>query len=287
LPTPAYKGGKRNPQTAFEFQAQKTALLADVDKEIKTVEPYTTTVVNGRTIPGQMGFNQKYIRQYGLKSADDVMSELQEKRRRIINLQYSPTIGGALGSTCLATSTSFYGPEYIMYANSEFVNTPASKSGFKEIPIKDVEPSDIVIRTADNGNMHAMMFNRYDENGERRYNHSNGGYEAENMRKDAKYPAREDQLRAFRYTGTHQDSIQWAKPKQYRDGTDGITDDSVEPNNSLYLGKSGTMDISGKPAYQDALGNWSIYYNPNQNLEDQNIWLPEVSVKPSGENYWH
>jgi hypothetical protein len=47
------------------------------------------------------------------------------------------------------------------------------------------------------------------------------------------------------------------------------------------------MEVAGRPARQDVLGNWSIYYDPTTDLEKQNIQLPEVTVKPSGENYWH
>jgi hypothetical protein len=35
------------------------------------------------------------------------------------------------------------------------------------------------------------------------------------------------------------------------------------------------------------LGNWSIYYDPTTDLEQQNIQLPEVTVRPNGENYFH
>jgi hypothetical protein len=120
------------------------------------------------------------------------------------------------------------------------MNTPASKSGFKEIPINQAEPSDIVIRSDGNGHNHAMMFNGYDKNGQRRYNHSNGGYGAEAMRRNALYPASENQLRAFRFTGTHQDSVRWSRPKKYAYGTD---DDGILP----------TPIVDTKPAVQDAI----------------------------------
>ena len=156
--------------------------------------------------------------------------QLEAKQKEIADLEamtYNPYIGGAIGPGCIFTATDNYGPRYIQVSNNQFQSLSPSESGFTEVPIDTVQPADIVIRHDDKGGKHAMIFDSYDENGVMRYNHSNGGGEPSNYRHRGKYPARKDQLHAYTFTGTHNDSIQWRKQfkdiiSRHQTGTDGI-----------------------------------------------------------------
>lgn len=143
--------------------------------------------------------------------------ETREARlKQLEEAVYPLTINGEIGPGCLYTATSNYGGKYGYASNPDFESRPASVTGFKRVPTDSVQPGDIVIRHDDNGGRHAMVFDSKDANGNWLYNHSNGGAEVSDYRHLGKYPSRKDQLHVYRFTGTHQDSINWVK--SYRPG---------------------------------------------------------------------
>lgn len=205
-------GGTPNPQTAQQFDAERKAKLQQYQKEINNIE--SQGIYNFST--GQRDIPMHLQRQYDVaKKSYDLWS----------NMTYQPTVGGAIGPSCIYTATDNYGSQYLQPSNVEFMSQPASVSGFTKIDNTQVQPGDIVIRTEGDRN-HVMIYAGRDKNGPL-YNHSNGGTEESDYRVNARYPARQDQLSTYRFTGTHNDSINWRK--QYNGYATGGTIDEDPP----------------------------------------------------------
>lgn len=132
--------------------------------------------------------------------------------------------GGTPGATCIATGTDDYniaakgelGPERessVVTGNYTFRDNP-SKYGFREKPIRQVSPGDIV-QNNKNSPTHAMIFDSYDKDGTPLFNYSDGGVDAESMRYKVPYfnkisltPEEEfNKAAAFEFVGTPQDSL--------------------------------------------------------------------------------
>lgn len=109
------------------------------------------------------------------------------------------------GPTCAATAADNYGLNFI--GSQEFRDN-YTKYGFKKIDNSQVEPGDIVIDVVDNIGKHTMMLDNKKDG--LRFNHSNGGYGAETIRKNARYPFR-GQMESYTFVGTPSDSIRWTK----------------------------------------------------------------------------
>lgn len=111
--------------------------------------------------------------------------------------------------TCIYTATDNYGKPYRISGNKSFYANP-EKYGFKRVSVDEVLPGDIV-QTKDL--THSMTFNRYDEEGEARYNYSRGGSDPEDIVKDGYYtlPLLDKYYNVYRFVGTPADSIRWKK----------------------------------------------------------------------------
>ena len=114
--------------------------------------------------------------------------------------------GEPLGSSCTATAFDNYGMDII---SSELFRQNHKKHGFKHINNSDVQPSDIVIDVENGKGSHTMMLNSgtiADNN--LRFNASNGGFEPQHIRKNAKYPFK-GSMESYTFVGTPADSTQW------------------------------------------------------------------------------
>lgn len=130
------------------------------------------------------------------------LSSIQNER----NAGYENYLGSnCIGPTCAATVSDNYGINFI---GSQQFRDNYQKYGFKKIDNSQVEPGDIVIDVVDNVGKHTMMLDN--KNNGLRFNHSNGGWYAENIRKNAKYPFK-GQMESYTFVGTPNDSIQWLK----------------------------------------------------------------------------
>ncbi len=194
MPSVPLVGGTKNPQTPEQFDLERSKALQKYQKEMQNIE--SQGIYNFTTRQKDIPLHLQ--RQYEVaKKSYDTWN----------NMVYQPTIGGAIGPSCIYTATDNYGSQYLQPSNVAFMNQPASVSGFTKIDNSNVQPGDIVIRT-DGNNNHAMIYAGKDARGPI-YNHSNGGQEASDYRKNAHYPATNEQLSTYRFTGTHNDSIQW------------------------------------------------------------------------------
>ena len=119
-------------------------------------------------------------------------------------LQQTLQTGCKEGSGCTWTATSFYGPD-VQEASGQYFVDHASEKGFDEVAKQDAQPGDLVFSYKPEGNKwrphHTLMFHRFDENGDMRFNGSNGEKGTDAVRKDARYPAPYDSLRVYRYVG--------------------------------------------------------------------------------------
>ena len=111
--------------------------------------------------------------------------------------------------TCIYTATDNYGKPYRISGNKSFYANP-EKYGFKRVSVDEVLPGDIV-QTKDL--THSMTFNRYDEEGEARYNYSRGGSDPKDIVKDGYYtlPLLDKYYNVYRFVGTPADSTRWKK----------------------------------------------------------------------------
>lgn len=215
MPSVPLIGSTKNPQTPEQFDLERGKALQKYQKEIQSIE--SQGIYNFTT--GQKDIPLHLQRQYEVaKKSYDTWN----------NMVYQPTVGGAIGPSCIYTATDNYGSQYLQPSNVAFMNQPASISGFTKINNSEVQPGDIVIRT-DGSNNHAMIYAGRDNIGPI-YNHSNGGHEATDYRKNAHYPAKDSQLSTYRFTGTHNDSIQWKK--QYSGYAYGGEIDEIPPQNT-------------------------------------------------------
>lgn len=192
MPRVPYQGGQKNTISKEQFEADKiakqTSLQQQLDSLPKQLNPAT----------GQYSTSLMY------KHVEDALT----KQLAEVNASaYQDTNNGAILPSCIYTATDNYGEQYLQPSTVVFMQQ-AGKNGFREIPIGDVKKGDIVIRSK-NGQNHGMLFDGYDAQGRRLYNHSNGGHTAEAIRKHAKYPATDDMLRAYEFVGTAKDSARW------------------------------------------------------------------------------
>ena len=115
-----------------------------------------------------------------------------------------------LGPTCAATAANNYGLDFV---GSQQFRDNYQKYGFKKIDNSEVQPGDIVIDVVNRVGSHTMMLDNKDKG--LRFNHSNGGWYAQNIRKNAKYPFK-GEMESYTFVGTPSDSIRWTK--QYQGG---------------------------------------------------------------------
>lgn len=245
MPSVPLVGGTKNPQTPEQFDLERSKALQKYQKEMQNIE--SQGIYNFTT--GQKDIPLHLQRQYEVaKKSYDTWN----------NMVYQPTIGGAIGPSCIYTATDNYGSQYLQPSNIAFMNQPASISGFTKIDNSNVQPGDIVIRT-DGNNNHAMIYAGRDARGPI-YNHSNGGQEASDYRKNAHYPATNEQLSTYRFTGTHNDSVQWKKQyKAYADGGEVRDNTYVAPiyKEQVFIPATGAQKI--KNDYQYKYGSKSQY----------------------------
>lgn len=114
--------------------------------------------------------------------------------------------GEPLGSSCTATAFDNYGMDIV---SSELFRQNHKEHGFKQVDNTDVQPSDIVIDVENGKGSHTLMLDSgtVKENN-LRFNASNGGFEPQNLRKNARYPFK-GSMESYTYTGTPADSVQW------------------------------------------------------------------------------
>lgn len=114
--------------------------------------------------------------------------------------------GEPLGSSCTATAFDNYGMNIV---SSELFRQNHKEHGFKQVDNTDVQPSDIVIDVENGKGSHTLMLDSgtVKENN-LRFNASNGGFEPQNLRKNARYPFK-GSMESYTYTGTPADSAQW------------------------------------------------------------------------------
>lgn len=126
---------------------------------------------------------------------------------------YANYVGSnCIGPTCAKTAADNYGVDFI--GSQQFRDNHANY-GFKKVDNKSVKPGDIVIDVEQGQGSHTMMFNRKDNNNVMRFNHSNGGFQKENIRKDAKYPFK-GVMETYTFVGTPSDSIQWRNEYKHK-----------------------------------------------------------------------
>lgn len=146
--------------------------------------------------------------------------------------------GEPLGSSCTATAFDNYGMDII---SSELFRQNHEKYGFKNISNFDVQPSDIVIDVENGKGSHTMMLNSgtvADNN--LRFNASNGGFEPQHIRKNAKYPFK-GSMESYTFVGTPADSTQWINEykEMYNKKADG---GNLFTNGVTTIGNGGTHE---------------------------------------------
>ena len=195
--------GKPNPISREDWEKQRAADLAKARQELADT--------------------QKLSESYGLGMLFGDKTEVAQKKVKALEeATYQPVIGGYVGPGCIYTATDNYGEKYRQASNVTFESLPPSVSGFTEVDRSQVQPGDIVIRHGEGTNRHGMIFDSKAPDGTWLYNHSNGGSGAQNYRHKGRYPSTPESLHVYRFTGTHQDSINWQKqPTRYVTG--GVT----------------------------------------------------------------
>lgn len=129
---------------------------------------------------------------------------LNSENGQVVNTVYAPTNG----PSCMYTATDNYGEQYLQPSTNVFMEQ-VGRNGFRQIPIGNVKKGDIVIYTPNKGLNHGMIFDGYDEQGNKLYNYSDGGSDSNAIKKHAKYPTTDDMLRAYEFVGTTEDSARW------------------------------------------------------------------------------
>ena len=159
--------------------------------------------------------------------------------------------GEPLGSSCTATAFDNYGMDIV---SSELFRQNHKEHGFKQVDNTNVQPSDIVIDVENGKGSHTLMLDSgtVKENN-LRFNASNGGFEPQNLRKNARYPFK-GSMESYTYTGTPADSAQWIN--QYK---------------QIYgMAKGGVFGI---PKYQEG--------TPEGGVQQSSTWTSEY-ISPFG-----
>lgn len=232
-------GGRPNPISREQFMQTREQ---DIQKASRDVEDFK-----------RLAEIQPFLYQQKLDVANKKLQALQATT-------YQPTIGGEIGPGCIYTATDNYGPMYQRASNVEFESLPASKSGFTKVPLNKVQAGDIVIRHGDNGSRHAMIFDSYGPDSTMLYNHSNGGGETTDYRHKGRYPSKKEQLNAYTFTGTHNDSVNWKKQAGFADGGEIGNDDDKDPS-VLDKVKGWAKDLYLAHKYKSSAAAMEIAYN--------------------------
>lgn len=232
-------GGRPNPVTREEFMKTREQ---DIQKASRDVEDFK-----------KLANLYPSIYQQKLDVANKKLQALQATT-------YQPTIGGEIGPGCIYTATDNYGPMYQRASNVEFESLPASKSGFTKVPLNKVQAGDIVIRHGDNGSRHAMIFDSYGPDSTMLYNHSNGGGETTDYRHKGRYPSKKEQLNAYTFTGTHNDSVNWKKQAGFAEGGEIGNDEDKDPS-VLDKVKSWAKDLYLSHKYKSSAAAMEVAYN--------------------------
>ena len=127
----------------------------------------------------------------------------EEWKRQHISQELEKRSTGEMAN-CINSLSECY-PHGLPPGNSTFMSDPL-KYGFKEISYEDKEPGDLIQYMDDNKPHHAMIFNGYNEDGEARFNYSNGG---DKYKVNGRFLGPLFDYKAYRYVGTPQDSINW------------------------------------------------------------------------------
>lgn len=167
-----------------------------------------------------------------LKDKADAMRRWALYRSLTRTTGINPIYRGKEDYGCIWTETDNYGEQYRTMDNRTFRDN-AAKIGFIPIPLSDVLPGDIVqrgyLQNPTNSSSfiprHALIFNRFDENGQPRYNHYTGEPNGRGIiRKDAiyypttTYPFDENNYRAYRFVGAPEDLENWRREfRQYNE----------------------------------------------------------------------
>ena len=115
------------------------------------------------------------------------------------------------GPSCIYTATDNYGKKYRCAGNKEFYSN-SNKYGFTKIPLKDVKPGDIV----QDNQVHSLIFDSYDPDGNMLFNYSDGGESAWSIRKrvpyfNPGYLQTRPNIIAYRFVGTDEDNDRWSR----------------------------------------------------------------------------
>lgn len=232
-------GGRPNPISREQFMQTREQ---DIQKASRDVEDFK-----------RLAEIQPFLYQQKLDVANKKLQALQATT-------YQPTIGGEIGPGCIYTATDNYGPMYQRASNVEFESLPASKSGFTKVPLNKVQAGDIVIRHGDNGSRHAMIFDSYGPDSTMLYNHSNGGGETTDYRHKGRYPSKKEQLNAYTFTGTHNDSVNWKKQAGFADGGEIGNDGDKDPS-VLDKVKGWAKDLYLAHKYKSSAAAMEVAYN--------------------------
>ena len=222
----------------------------------------------------------EYIENYYKYSKDRL--EWLNSAKQILNDAKSGKYNGKELANCIANLSEFY-PHGLPYGNRTFENN-AKKYGFSLINTLDVQPGDLVQPNVDpygnNTPYHIMIYNGIDKKGKHSFNYSDG-YRPWFLDGELKggygvgkhYPdviSEDDKhlwgVNVYRYTGTHQDSIQWSNEWEQQYGTQkAFGGPLVHKKSGKDQGESQNLN------YPNLLPEVEVY--PNM--------LPEVEVKPS------
>lgn len=169
---------------------------------------YKQKMDRGEMLAVDFGFG--YLDKQGIQKA------LSEADAKLMHATYMHNADKLIGPGCVATSMDNYDKDCI--SNKEFAKNPG-KYGFKKIDNRDIKPGDI-LQFARN---HMLMANTSSTNSDgsltnplnMRYSGSNG-YDA--VRKGSRYPAKWEDIEAYRFVGDKADSLQWKKEYRERYG---------------------------------------------------------------------
>lgn len=155
-----------------------------------------------------------------IKNRDDSWYNATLERNQ--KIQEMLNSGCKKGSSCTYHSTGHYGPKYQMASSDEFVVTNGG-GAFKEVPKQESLPGDIVISFRDKDGAwdphHTLMFSKWDDRGNPRYNASNGGSTSDALRFNQLYNVT-DSTRTYRFVGSPEDIEQWTQEynSKYKQG---------------------------------------------------------------------
>lgn len=113
------------------------------------------------------------------------------------------------GSSCLWNFTGWFGDKYQIASNYKFRHMSDMERGFTRVDPSEIQKGDGVFVLPS----HTMMFDSFDDSELPLFNHSNGGFTADSLKRQVGYkPGNElmwDGTEVYRFVGNQEDNDRW------------------------------------------------------------------------------